>query len=90
MNDRSSPDSASAEARLRDLRQRLDNYGVHRSGDNRSWGELVDLYDAALEDAAVRVGIAVPARPESIGRRFTRRQREQLEAVLATRGIRVR
>jgi hypothetical protein len=90
MTDPPSPDRASAQARLRDLRQRLDNYGLRRSIDDHSWDELVDLYDAAIEDAAALVGIVVPERPEYTRRRFTRRHREQLEAALAERGIRVR
>ena len=83
-------DHASPEARLRDLRRRLDGYGLHRSVDERSWDELVDLYDAALEDVAVQAGIVVPDRPASTRRRFTRRHREQLEAALTAQGIRVR
>lgn len=78
------------QARLRDLRRRLDEYGLHRSVDDLSWDELIDLYDAALEDAATEVGIAVPGRPEATRRRFTRQHREQLEAALAERGIHVR
>lgn len=83
-------DRPSAQARLRDLRRRLDDYGLHRSADDLSWDELIDLYDAALEDAATLVGIVAPDRPEATRRRFTRRHREQLEAALAERGIRVR
>ena len=91
--ERPSPDRASrasVEARLRDLRQRLDDYGLHRSADDRSWDELVDLYDAALEDAAALEGLAVPRRPGVTRRRFTRHHREQLETALAERGLRVR
>jgi hypothetical protein len=90
MTDHPPSDRASAEAQLRDLRQRLDDYGLHRSAGDRSWDELIDLYDAALEDTAALVGIVVPERPEHTRHRFTRRHREQLEAALATRGIQVR
>lgn len=90
MTDHPSPDRASAETQLRDLRQRLDDYGVHRSADDHSWDELVDLYDGALEGAATLVGIVVPERPKSTRRRFTRQHREQLEAALAARGIHTR
>jgi hypothetical protein len=83
-------DSASAEVRLRDLRRRLDDYGLRRSVDDLSWDELIDLYDAALEEAATLAGIVVPERPGATRRRFSRRHREQLEAALTERGIRVR
>lgn len=84
-------DRAAIEARLRRLRSQLDDYGAHRPGDSRSWSELVDLYDATLEEAATTLGITVPDPPDSsITRRFTRTTREQLETALATRGLRIR
>jgi hypothetical protein len=83
-------DRASLGARLRHLRQQLDPFGVHRKGDHRSWDELVDLYDSAVEEAATATGIAVPDAPTSTGRRLTREAREQIEVALGARGIRVR
>ena len=83
-------DLAALQEHLRSLRQRLDDYGLRPTVEERSWDELVDLYHAALEDAATRVGIAAPDRPTAITRRFTRPQRERLEEALAERGIHVR
>ena len=83
-------DRTSLEACLLHLRHELDDYGVHGEDENRTWDELVDQYDAALEDAAQATGIDVPGPPRSIGRRFTRDARERLEAALTARGLRAR
>jgi hypothetical protein len=84
-------DRAALEARLRRLRRQLDEYGAYRPGEGHSWGELVDLYDATLEEAASALGLTVPDPPgSSITRRFTRAAREQLEAALVERGVHVR
>jgi hypothetical protein len=83
-------DRASVEVRLRHLRHDLDDYGVRGKDEDRTWDELVDLYDAALEEAATAAGIDPPGPPRSIGRRFTREARERLEAALTGRGFHVR
>jgi hypothetical protein len=83
-------DRTSLEACLLHLRHELDDYGVHGKDENRTWDELVDQYDAALEEAAQATGIDVPGPPRSIGRRFIRDAREWLEAALTARGLRIR
>jgi hypothetical protein len=83
-------DRAGVEAHLRHLRHELDNYGVLAKDENQTWDELVDHYDAALEEAATVTGIDPHGPPRSIGRRFTREARQRLEAALTARGFRVR
>jgi hypothetical protein len=83
-------DTASMGARLGHLRHQLDNHGVHGKDESRTWDDLVDLYGAAPEEAATATGIEPPGPPRSVGRRFTREAREQLEAALTAPGLRVR
>lgn len=83
-------DTECIEARLRHLLRQLDDFGVRRKDTDRTWDELVDLYNHALEEAATLVGIDVPGAPTSMGRRFTRQAREEIEAALAVRGVLVR
>jgi hypothetical protein len=78
-------DRISFEACLLHLRHELDDYGVRGKDESRTWDELVDRYDVALDEAARAAGIDVPGPSPSIGCRFTSDAREWLEAVLTAR-----
>lgn len=75
---------------LQELRRWLDDYGSTPDSRRKSWDELLDDYDAALEAAAQAHGVEVPAAPTALQRRFTRTQREELEQALTAAGVSLR
>ena len=85
------PEIPALTQRLNDLRDQLGRFGTtpELSAPAVTYDSLIDAYDAALVETGRAVGVEVPPEPPSgrVERRFTRWDREQLEARLAAAGV---